>query len=248
MNVPTILLYRQINTLSQAMDPNADSVTPWAFAEQMAYLADNSYTVLSLSKALRWMHEGSLPDKCIVITFNVGYRDMMTNALPTLERYGFPATVFVVADYVGKTAAWRGAIGMRTRLLSWDEMADMTKHNIEFGSQTCTHPRLTRLNIEDAKRELVTSKRIIENHLQIDVKTLAYPYERLNHAIMTLAEQAGYDAACGTRYLTETRYNLWRVPVRQVDDLTRFKSKLSPLWKSYAHLRKHLRPLRMLLS
>jgi len=77
------------------------AVTPARFDAQMAYLARN-YTVLSLPDALRRLDEGTLPrGDALVITFDDGYRDNLTNALPSLRRRRLPATVFLATDHIG---------------------------------------------------------------------------------------------------------------------------------------------------
>ncbi|MEL6525113.1 MAG: polysaccharide deacetylase family protein [Chloroflexota bacterium] len=243
MKTPTILLYHQISVLTDALDPYGISVTPDNFAAQMQYLADNDYTVMKLSDAIKQMRkdDSALPDKCVVITFDDGYRDNMTNALPILEKHSFPATIFTVADHVGKFAVWDGDIGAQMPLLTWDEMRDMLPHGIEFGSHTCTHVHLPDMDDDVVEREVRTSKRIIEDHLGVAVETLAYPYEEFNQTSLMMTERAGYLAACGTWRMPETFYNLWRVEIGKADTLGRFQNKISRLYKPYTRLKKNIK-------
>jgi len=69
----------------------------------------------------------------------------------------------------------REAPGPGRLMLDWDEVREMRSHGIEFGSHTMTHPILSRVSTEQAEREIVESKRRIENETQSSVTTFAYP-------------------------------------------------------------------------
>ena len=85
-------------------------VTPSRFAEHLEVLRQYARPtrLQQLSQALS--HK-SLPDRSVVVTFDDGYADNLHNAKPLLERYGIPATVFVITGYIG-----------REREFWWDEL------------------------------------------------------------------------------------------------------------------------------
>ena len=60
------------------------------------------------TKVVRAAHMGELPDggSCVAITFDDAFRSVRTNALPELLSRGFPATIFVPVDCVGKKPGW----------------------------------------------------------------------------------------------------------------------------------------------
>jgi peptidoglycan/xylan/chitin deacetylase (PgdA/CDA1 family) len=246
MQSPIILVYHQITSLPPERDPYAISVTPEAFAAQMEYLHDGGYHVLRLSDAVKMMQRGeALPPKALAITFDDGYRDNYTTALPVLKRYGFPATIYLVADRMGESAVWDGERGAATPLLTWDEAREMQSAGIEFGSHTCSHPALDELEAGQARREICASKHVIEDHLSSSVATLAYPYTRFTRQVQDIVEACGYLAACGSSHVHETYFNLWRVEIGRAEaDLASFRCKVSPVWKSYTQVRRALRPLR----
>src|SRR5579862_5072034 len=77
------------------------AVSPARFDAQMAYLSRH-HRVMPLDRAFRSLREGTLPaEDAVAITFDDGYRDNLTNALPTLRRYNLPATIFVATDHIG---------------------------------------------------------------------------------------------------------------------------------------------------
>ena len=63
-------------------------------------------------------------------------------------------------------------------MLNWDEIRVMQQHNITFGSHTVTHPILSRISAERVRTEIQRSKEMIEKHLNVPVRTFAYPVGR----------------------------------------------------------------------
>jgi len=92
-------------------DPFAIAVRPEYFREHLQVLSDGFRPIRmrELASALR---DGRLPERCVVVTFDDGYQDNLTEARPLLARFGIPATVFVVTGYVGGE-----------REFWWDELA-----------------------------------------------------------------------------------------------------------------------------
>lgn len=72
------------------------------FAMQMTVLK-RWFTVLSLEEfADRVEEKREFPDSACVITFDDGWRDNFTNALPILSRLQLPAVVFLPMNYIGR--------------------------------------------------------------------------------------------------------------------------------------------------
>lgn len=83
-------------------------------------------------------------------------------------------------DYLGRLATSLG-VTMPERptpqyaALTWDEVREMQVHGIEFGSHTCTHPKLTKLDLTELDRELQLSKTRIEAMIDTPVDSFCYP-------------------------------------------------------------------------
>ena len=59
------------------------------------------YAVVPLARVVDWMESrAGLPDRALVLTFDDGYRNVLTVAAPVLKRLGLPATLFVTTDFV----------------------------------------------------------------------------------------------------------------------------------------------------
>jgi peptidoglycan/xylan/chitin deacetylase (PgdA/CDA1 family) len=114
-NFPVILMYHRVARLEH--DPWDLAVDPKRFDAQMAWLASERH-VLPLHDFVDLLRAGNLPDDSAAITFDDGYLDNLTSALPTLRRYGLNATLFVVGDAIGSSDGFW-----------WDELARLILEN-----------------------------------------------------------------------------------------------------------------------
>lgn len=185
-----ILMYHYIRTI----DPEEDalgyslSVSPELFDEQMAWLHEHDYTPVrmdTLAECLRGQQE--CPDNMVALTFDDGYEDAATNALPILERYGFPATFYIVTDFVGQPG-----------YLSWDQIRTLHESGMEIGSHSISHPDLTARSTAEARREIVESREILETQLDTPVQSFCYPIGAYNPDIAAMVHEAGYTSSVTT--------------------------------------------------
>lgn len=99
--------------------------------------------------------------------------------------------------------------------LSWDEVKEMNEWGIEFGAHTISHPILTRIPLEQAKFEILQSKKEIEKRLGQSVYTFAYPNgtrEDFNTGIIDLVRKSGFTCAVTTiPTIPTTRMNLYKL-------------------------------------
>lgn len=142
---------------------------------------------------------GTRSSRRIILTFDDAYEDFLTDAFPALERLGFKATVFVVVDLIGKTNEWDESEGFpRRRLLSRDQIRDLHRQGIHFGSHTLTHPWLTKLSDRHLEREVRDSKRKLEDLLGAEVSCFSYPYGDVDMRVRGAVARAGYKVALTT--------------------------------------------------
>ncbi len=86
-------------------------------------------------------------------------------------------------------------------MLSWDEVKEMSREGISFGSHTMSHPVLSSISYSEARREITQSKRIIEDRIQKPVTTFAYPHgksEDFTEDISAVLLKEGFEYACTT--------------------------------------------------
>ncbi len=207
-----MLVYHRIAETSAEEDPHRMSVSSKLFREQMRFLKDDGYQCIDLPSAVnRLGQRATFPRKSFVLTFDDGYRDIHTDVWPILDEVGFTATVFLVAQRVGKHSDWEGQSGLRSAsLLSWAEIRELADCGLTFGSHTLTHPHLPSINADWAEREIRQSKKLIEDELGAEVSIVSYPYGASNERIQAIVADSGYGAACGVDRNGWGRFNLWR--------------------------------------
>ena len=183
------------------------AVSPLLFAEQMAYLHQHAYSPITVTQLMRALaqEESVLPANPVVLTFDDGFADFFTDALPVLKRYRFPATLYVPTAFVGSTSRWLQREGEVTRpVLTWEQLYEIQASGIECGGHTHTHPQLDTLPSALAREEIVRSKSILEQHLEQAVLSFAYPFGYYTTTIKRLVREAGYTSACAVKHAMST--------------------------------------------
>lgn len=94
-----ILCYHGISAGEQYASHPGMFLPPETFARRMEILAQSKATVLGLGEALQLLQQSQLPPNSVAITFDDGWADFRSDAFPILQRYGFPATVYLTTYY-----------------------------------------------------------------------------------------------------------------------------------------------------
>jgi peptidoglycan/xylan/chitin deacetylase (PgdA/CDA1 family) len=123
----------------------------------------------------------------------------------------------------------------RSRPLTWDQVMEMQKGGIEFGSHTVSHPVLSRLRDDELRRELSLSRRELEQRLGRQVELLAYPVggeTDFDDRVVGVARECGYRMAL--TYVSGTNawppddcYRLRRLHVERYTTRARFTGMLA---------------------
>jgi peptidoglycan/xylan/chitin deacetylase (PgdA/CDA1 family) len=195
-----VLMYHKVNDLW----PNPTSVPTAVFAEQMGLLGELGYVPVSL-EAVRdyYLHGTPLPPRAVLITFDDGYRDNLENALPVLQRHGYPAVIFVPIAFLddGRPLPHEEPLqllGVRNETVGWDELAALEAGGVRIESHGIGHRPLSELDPAEAMREIAISKLRLEERLGREVE--AYAFVKGSHADYrpehaSLVQQAGYSLA-----------------------------------------------------
>ena len=214
-----ILMYHSVSSRSsRGFQPF--TVTPEQFELHLRHMSDagyKSWTVSGLMDALR--EDKNAARKAVVITFDDGFADFYTAALPALARCEFTATVYVVSGAVGGRSAWfdKGGDDGREMLLP-AQLREMSTLGIEIGAHSVSHPALDRIPALKAQEEICGSKLALEDILGAEVRSFAYPFGYHSKAVRDIVRDAGYDSACAVRYrmssVEDNRFALSRLFVR----------------------------------
>ena len=165
----------------------------------------------------------------IGLTFDDGYRDFLHTAMPILEKYGFSATLFVVAGMLGEDNDWEHWYDPRPRLalLETADLHTIAERGVEIGSHSMSHAKLPALDPESLANEVGGSRRLLGEVLGRAVEGFSYPYGMLNGASIQAVRKAGYAYACAVNERVDQNvYDLPRIPISELDDYLRFWAKL----------------------
>ena len=188
-------------------------VSPESFQRQMNFLKKRKYQILTLDEYVELLEENKKPNKrSVVITFDDGFRDNYTIAYPILKKYGIPASISVVVDWVG-----------RDDMMSWEQIKELSDEGlIEIVSHSLKHCPLDTLSKDSTVDELKESKRILEKKLNTVINYLCYPCGNFTPFVKKTAKLAGYKAALATHPdasvdLNDT-YAIRRIRISQSSD------------------------------
>lgn len=190
----SIFMYHQVGHFGAIKTHRASYCDAGRFRAQMRALHWLGVPVLPMSAAASALRgDTPMPDRAVVLTFDDGCRNFREHALPILEEYGYPATVYAIAGMVGGTAEWLAEAGHPTPpLMTWDELRDIQGRGIEIGSHSLNHIRLSDQDAATQIREMTDSKARLQDQLGIEVAHMCYPYGAHNLDTLHAAAQAGY--------------------------------------------------------
>ncbi len=199
---PPFLLYHKIDLLSADVRIRGAFTAPKRFEKQISYLIKKGFSFYTASELVaHYKNHGAFPEKSVAITFDDGWKDNYTNALPILKKYGAKATVFLVPSCIGQTTAKVTADGEGTREhLSEADILGMSASGIEFGSHSFNHKLFHQITNEEIEFEVTESKKYIENLLQTECRVFAYPAGFFTDYAQAAIKNAGYVAAFSTVY------------------------------------------------
>jgi peptidoglycan/xylan/chitin deacetylase (PgdA/CDA1 family) len=233
--LPVLMYHSVSDDFEEGVGPYYRLVTSSnRFAEQMQWMSDLGYKGLPLEEALPWREHGKERiTRPVSITFDDGFRDFYTAAWPLLRRHGFTATMYLPTGFVSnKRKSFRDK-----ECLTWDEVRELRRQGIRFGSHTVTHPKLYELPWEKIESELVISKDQLQEELQEEVTSFAYPYAfpqedaSFRQGFAALLQKTGY-RHCATTVIGCVRpgddsYCIKRLPANSCDDKALFTAKLA---------------------
>ena len=174
-------------------------VAPAAFARQMAWLKRLGYTGLSMGGLMPYLR-GERSGKVVGITFDDGYRNNLTHALPVLVKHGFSSTCYAVSGLLGKTNIWDEHIGIpQTPLMDEGEIRQWVAGGQEIGSHTRSHANLLETDEAGCVEEMVLGKSGLEAVTGSPVAHFCYPYGHFNAGHVEMARTLGFASATTTQ-------------------------------------------------
>lgn len=231
--VVPILMYHHID---EEGGRSSLSVSPENFRRQMRFLSQRNYNVISLTEFVHARRKlEKLPRNTVVITFDDGYADNYFCAFSVLKQYNLTATIFVIVDAIGEAG-----------YLSYAQLKEMNAQgSIEIGSHTLSGAYLPGRDTRELKREIGSSKRILDGKLNKPVVLFCYPLGGFTAEIQEIVRRSGYLAACSTNrgytqtYLNDDIFALKRIKITDAPfNLFVFWAKLSGYYNLFRSVKK----------
>lgn len=158
------------------------------FRKQLERIRQTGFSVYPLEELTR---EAAGPDyqaNSLILTFDDGLLSQYEIAFPLLVEFKATACFFVNTSTVGLPG-----------FLTWAQMLEMQRAGMSFHSHGHDHVYLPWLSPSMLERQLMESKRILEDRLGSSVRFLSAPFGELNGRVAEMAKSLGYEAICNSR-------------------------------------------------
>ncbi|HSW68577.1 MAG TPA: polysaccharide deacetylase family protein [Gammaproteobacteria bacterium] len=187
-NIP-ILCYHNLNPTV----PGSMSMTPAKFESQIKWIKDNGFTIVPLKEVVEYLknERGSLPEKAVAITVDDGWESVYRYMAPIIKKYNIPVTLFIYPE----------TISNGVHAMTWVQLKELQKNPLfDIQSHTYSHPNfkqekrhLSLASYEKfVEKELVNSKKILEQELGTKMTLLAWPFGIYDKYLEKKAAEAGY--------------------------------------------------------
>lgn len=216
----SILMYHMIGDMKN----NSAVMTEDNLRIQMQYLKDHGYHPITMQELYDYVTKGEkLPSKPVCITFDDGYLDSYTIVYPMMKEFGYPWTLFLITDDVGKSY----------NRMTWEQLKEMADSGaVTIANHTLSHPKLHNLPTRAEKEnEIIGANKALKYHLGIDNLWFAYPYGDYDDEVIDICKKAGIKLAvttdAGCVHVGSYPYDLKRVYIGNNVSLARFMERLT---------------------
>lgn len=216
----SILMYHMIGDMKN----NSAVMTEDNLRIQMQYLKDHGYHPITMQELYDYVTKGEkLPSKPVCITFDDGYLDSYAIVYPMMKEFGYPWTLFLITDDVGKSY----------NRMTWEQLKEMADSGaVTIANHTLSHPKLHNLPTRAEKEnEIIGANKALKYHLGIDNLWFAYPYGDYDDEVIDICKKAGIKLAvttdAGRVHVGSYPYDLKRVYIGNNVSLARFMERLT---------------------
>ncbi len=226
-NTLTVLMYHHIGPVTDEKE-HLFFIDKNTFAKQLDFIKEKGFHPVSLKEVeSAYAKRQKLPKRAVLITLDDGWADNYTDGFAIIKEKKIPVVIFVSTGLVEKDP----------QILTWNQISEMHSSGlVEFASHGVSHQMLRRFNNDEAFRELSESKKMLEERLNIEVKSFCYPFGSFDKRIRNLMFEAGYTMDYGTRkgincWPWNARKPLQRAHVWAGEDLKTFYRELKTGYK-----------------
>ena len=184
-----IFMYHHVSShLLPGPYARALTITPLEFRDQLSWLRAHRCRVVSVDMLYRDARAHALAQCEAALSFDDGYDDAATFALPLLREFSDPATFYIATGYVGTPGHVTVA-----------QLQSMHEAGMEIGAHTVHHLDLTTLSATQSAREVGASATSLRRWLNADVTSFAYPAGQYDAHVLTTVREAAFANAVTTQ-------------------------------------------------
>lgn len=203
-----LMLHRVVEQRSDEPEQRELEITPHFLEQTIETYRQEGYIFVSIDEVCSIIKSGKRQKQPFVcLTFDDGYKDNYTTALPLLKRLNVPFAVYITTGIIdNQLSMWwypNQQLG-----LSLDELIALDNEPLcTIGAHTISHPMIDSLSNDEQKKEIIDSKTILEQWLGHPVKHFSYPHGVYNDTTRQIVKEAGFS----------TSLRAWGGPIRRGD-------------------------------
>ncbi len=182
-----VLCYHHIRNFKagESESMKSYSVTPAAFAAQMKALSDSGYSTILPDQLYEYLvHDGPLPAKPVMLTFDDTDEEQYSIGIPEMNKYGFKGVYFIMTISIN-----------RPRYMSKDQIKNLSDSGHVIAGHTWDHHMVTKYQGADWDTQLVKPRKQLEAITGKSIKYFAYPFGLWNQAAIPEIKSRNYKLA-----------------------------------------------------
>ena len=259
-----ILTYHRVAEPVAGLEPPTWSVTPAQLRNQLMGLLARGFEPWSLTKLVEFRRaELYIPSNAFAVTFDDGYENNYTQALPILRELNVPVTIFLATQYLDSDRPfpfddWSATGSPQVPTESWHALSTDQCHAllssglVEFGAHTHSHQRFVG-RCDEFRQDLATCLDVLRQRFGIVRPAFAFPYGASSAELIATARQAGVSCCLSTRtariHVGQDEFQWGRFGVEANDAADVLAAKLTGWYTSVSQAAKTIaRPLSVLTA
>ena len=214
-----VLMYHSISQKIPEDKNNIYNLKKNIFKQQIQFLKSKKYKLESIENILNETNS-------INITFDDGCKSTLYSASPILTEYKIPFTIYITPKLI---------LNDQGTYLNKKELLELSSNKYcTVGAHGYSHSPLTSLSAEEARNEIINSKKWLEDELGREINHMSYPHGAYNRNIMKIVDDIGFISAAtsnaGANTKNQNRLELNRTTILSHDNIYHFANKLNGNW------------------
>jgi peptidoglycan/xylan/chitin deacetylase (PgdA/CDA1 family) len=214
----SVLTYHSVNSIKNNLTSEIYQINPVNFSKHLTFLKSESINFKTLS-------DFTNEKPGILITFDDGYKAILKTIYDLIENK-IPVVLFICPKFIKLNS---------NDYLNLTDIRDLLKSNlVEIGSHSYNHVPLTLCSQNELLNELDNSKKWLEDNLSIEIKSISYPFGKVNDLVEEFTKKVGYDYGFTTKFNSideiKNLYRISRVDIWSHDTIWNIKSKIDGKW------------------